>query len=150
MRKNAKWTLVVAATPLFAAVGCESFISLAARTSRDWQFVQSVGGMVVGTPQSTSRGHFLLPVRCDVSGTKAITVRPTAGSSALVCELPIVRIRSSTVFLTIRTTLAAKRNLDARCPPADLGALTAGDYSVIYLSPDGTQHPLGSIKISSQ
>ena len=150
MRKNSAWVLIVATTSLLDAVGCESLVSFTARSSRDWQFVQSVGGIALGTPQRAPGGEVLLPIRCDVSGTTTITVRPTAISSALVCEPPIVRIRSSTVFLTIRTTFANRRNRDARCPPADLGALPAGNYSVIYLSPDGSQHPLGSINSPSQ
>ena len=135
---------------LFVAVGCTSVVSFAARSSRDWQFIQSVGGIALGSPQRDARRHVLLPIRCDVSGTQTITVRPTAINSALVCEPPVVRVRSSTVLLTIRTTIASDHNSNARCPAADLGALAPGEYSVIYRSPDGSQHPLGSIQIPLQ
>ena len=149
MKTRRKWTLTLA-TILFATVGCDSFVAFAARSSRDWQFVQSVGGIALGTPQRDNRRHVLLPIRCDVSGTQTITVSPTAINSTLVCESPIVRVRSSAVFLTIRTSVPSKRFPNARCPDADLGTLTAGEYSVIYRSPDGSQHPLGSIQVPPQ
>ena len=150
MRTKPKWTLIVASILLFA-VGCSSFIvSVAARSSRDWQFVQSVGGIALGTPTRDSHGHVLLPIRCDVSGTQTVTVRPTAFSSILVCEPPLIQVRATTVFLTIRTTVASNHNSDARCPTVDLGAFSAGEYSVTYLSPDGSQHPIGSIQIPRQ
>jgi predicted RNase H-like HicB family nuclease len=73
---------LVAVALLVAVAGCETIISSAARSSRDWQFVQSVGGLALGTPQRDDRGH-VLPIRCDVSGTRTITVHPTAINSAL-------------------------------------------------------------------
>lgn len=142
-----KWPLLAAITFSLVAVGCTSLVSVAFRSACDWQFVQSVGGIALGTPQRDDRGHVLLPIRCNVSGFQTITVRPTTINSGIVCEPPLVRVRSSTVFLTIRTTIPSKRNPNARCPAADLGALAAGEYSVIYHSPDGSQHPLGSIQI---
>ena len=125
-------------------------VSGVARSSRDWQFVQSVGGIALGTPTRDRRGYVLLPVRCDVSGTQTITRHPTTMNSVLVCEPPSLRIHSGTVFLTIRTSVASSRNSDSRCPVADLGALPGGAYSVIYRSPDGSQQPIGSIEIPRQ
>jgi len=150
VKTKLKLPILAAVALLVAVAGCETLISSAARSPRDWQFVQSVGGIALGTPQRDDRGHVLLHMRCNVSGTQTITVHPTAINSALVCEPPSVRVRSGTVFLTIRTTVATNRNSNARCPNADLGALTAGQYSVIYRCPDGSQHPLGSIQIPRQ
>jgi hypothetical protein len=141
MKTTLKLPILVAVILLIAVADCDAV------ESRDWQFVQSVGGLALGTPWRDNRGHILLPVRCDVSGTQTITVRPTAMNSALVCEPPDTRVRSSTVLLTIRTVIAGSRKADARCPAADLGAPPAGVYSVIYLSPGGSRHPLGSIHI---
>ena len=59
----------------------------------------------------------------------------------------MARVRATTVFLTVRTTIVSRKHPDARCPIADLGALSVGEYSVIYLSPDGSQHPIGFIQI---
>jgi hypothetical protein len=141
MKTTFKLPILVAVILLIAVSGCNAV------ESRDWKFVQSVGGLALGTPWRDNRGHVLLPVQCDVSGTQTITVHPTAMNSALVCEPPDTRVRSNTVFLTIRTVIAGSRKTDARCPAADVGALPAGVYSVTYLSPDGSRHPLGSIQI---
>jgi hypothetical protein len=132
---------------LLSLAGCESIVSSVARSSCDWSFVQSVGGIALGTPRRDERGHVLLPIRCDVSGTETITTRPTAINSGNVCVAPQMRVRSGTVYLTVRTSLPSKRYPNARCPDADLGELPAGQYSVIYANPDGSQHPLGSIQI---
>jgi hypothetical protein len=147
MKTNLVLSSLLTGTLLFAGVGCEAIVSSAARSSRDWQFVQSIGGIALGNPERSSRGHTFLPIRCDVSGTHTVTVRPTAINSVLVCEPVSVRVRESNVFLTIRTTIASSHNSDARCPAVDLGTLPAGNYSVIYLSPDGSRHPIGSIQI---
>lgn len=141
-----KLILALLLVSLFTAC-TQSVVSALTRSSCDWQFIQSVGGIAVGPPQRDQRGHVMLPVRCDVSGTQRITRRPTHINSALVCETPVVRIRDGTIFLTIRTTVAGNPKLSSRCPTADLGALAPGRYSVIYRSPGGTNHPLGSIDI---
>jgi hypothetical protein len=60
---------------------------------------------------------------------------------------PVVRVRLNTVFLTIRTTFANHWYPNAVCRPADLGRPAAGTYSVVYLSPDGSQQPIGVIQI---
>ena len=141
MKQNLNLPILVAVVLFVAINGCDAAVS------RDWQFVESVGGLRLGTPSRDGKGHVLLPVRCDVSGTQTISVRPTAMNSSLVCDTPYIRVRNSTVFLTIRVSAAGSRKADSRCPPADLGEPAAGLYSVVYLSPDGSQHPLGSIHI---
>jgi hypothetical protein len=135
---------------LFIAVGCSSVASFATRSLCDWQFVQSVGGIALGKPHRDGRRHVLLPVHCDVSGFQTVTVAPTTINSGIVCESPLVRIRSGTVFLTVRISVASKLYASARCPDADLGVLTAGRYAVIYSSPDGSQHPLGTVQIPAE
>src|SRR5881394_3841678 len=105
-----RFDFLAAIALLVAVAGCDTISLSAVRSSRDWQFIQSVGGIALGTPQRDDHGDVILPIRCDVSGTRTITVHPTALNSALVCEHPSVRVRSPTVFLTIRTTMATNRN----------------------------------------
>jgi hypothetical protein len=137
--------MALAAVSILASARCRSIVSDAAQLSRDWQFVQSVGGLAIGTPQRDSRGYVMLPIRCDVSGSQTITVHPTTMYSGLSCDSPAVRVSSTNICITVRAGLFSKG--DARCPPADLGKLASGDYSVFYLSPDGAQQPLGNIHI---
>jgi hypothetical protein len=109
----------------------QSFFS----SARDWKFVQSVGGLTIGTPSRDDRQHIILPIRCNLA----------VKYSGLACDLPAAHVDSTNVLLTIRTILPGKR--DASCPPADLGKLAIGNYSVFYLNPDGTREPLGSIHV---
>lgn len=139
--------LLLANFLLLTTAGCETLVTGAARTSGDWRFVQSVGGLALGEPRRDDRGHVLLPIKCDVSGTQVVTTRPTAANSALVCETPAVRIRGTAIFLTVRATLASHKNSESRCAPADLGPLSPGRYSVAYLDPDGRTHRLGNIAL---
>lgn len=49
----------------------------AAAEPRDWAFIQSVGGIALGTPYRGAPG-VMLPVRVNVSGTERITTEPRA------------------------------------------------------------------------
>lgn len=140
------FALIVGLAFIAVAIG-QSFGSSIFSKARDWQFVQSVGGLAIGAPHRDDRKHVILPIRCDVSGTQTITIHPTALYSGLACDLPTVHVRSTNVFITVCTVLPGKR--DASCPPADLGKLAGGDYSVLYSSPDGKRVALGSIKVPS-
>ena len=111
---------------------------------RDWRFVQSVGGMAIGQPRRKSNSTYSLPVECNVSGTRAITVHPTALNSAFMCAGFDVRKNGSSVYLTLRTSLFGR---SSRCKAISLGRLTPGTYSVYYRDPDGTSHFLRTFPI---
>ncbi|MGV3663038.1 MAG: hypothetical protein ACO1TE_22830 [Prosthecobacter sp.] len=138
--------LFVCASLLLLLTGCDMLVSRALRHPFSWQAVQAVGGLALGQPQRDERGHVVLPLRCNVSGLEQVTVKPTTLNSALVCEPPLVRVRGSAIYLTVRATVATSRNKSCACTSADLGRLAAGEYSVIYRSPGGEVHPLGSIQ----
>ena len=140
-------SLLLALLLLFAGTNCEMIVLAVSHSSRDWASLQSVGGLALGTPVRDDSGRVALPIRCDVSGTQTITVRPIGIDSGSVCERPIVRVRSNTIYLTVRTMLAGREGLGGLCPPADLGKLATGTYAVIYLDPQGSHHPLGTIQI---
>lgn len=114
---------------LFGAAGC-SF----AGEPQGWGFVQSVGGIEVGTPTKTD-GFWVLPVRSDVSGLQAITVKPTTLNSGLACAGIKASIKSASIYLTVITS-AASPSSSSQCPSAQLGALSPGNYSVFYLGPN--------------
>ena len=118
-----------------AACGC-SLLVWSTRSPRDWQAIQSVGGMELGTPYRDESGDVSLPINCDV----------TRFDSALNCASPAVRVRAQSIYLTARTELAHEGGA-IRCPDAELGELPGGAYSVFYASPDGSEHPLGSVEV---
>jgi hypothetical protein len=144
VKRKFTWLVVIIGLLLIAAAIQRSFASPLFDTKRDWQFVQSVGGMAIGTPHRDDRKHVILPIRCSVAG-ETVTRHPTTGYSGLAFDTPAVRVSSTNVFLTFRTTLPGKR--DAQCPPADLGKLAGGEYAVFYRSPDGAREPVGTIHI---
>lgn len=125
-------------------------MSSAARSTRDWQFVQAVGGIAVGTPQRDANGEVHLPVDCDVSGLRAVTANPSAINSGIVCEAPAVVVRGQSVYIAIVTSLPSEKFGSARCPDAHLGALAPGKYAVFYGSAEDTAHPLGVIEVPDQ
>lgn len=128
---------------LFVTVGVhQSFAWSLFDSSRDWKFVQTVGGAAVSTPHRDERKHVILPIRCSAAG-ETVTQPPTTINSGLAFDTPKVRINGTNIFLTFRTTLPGK--LNAQCPPADLGKLKDGSYAVFYRSPDGSCQSLGNI-----
>jgi hypothetical protein len=139
------WSALIVGLLLVSLAIRQSFGQSIFSTARDWQFVQSVGGLAIGTPHRDDRKHVILPIRCDITGAQTITIHPITGYSGLAFDLPAVRVHSTNVFITVCTILPGKR--DASCPPADLGKLAGGDYSVFYSSPGGKREPLGSIKV---
>jgi len=113
---------------------------------RGWAFVQSTGGIALGTV-SVSEGNWSLAVRADVSGLEEITVRPSLVNSALICERTTATVEDNRIFLTIHTGLL-REGYATSCPPANLGQLRAGSYRVFYRSPAGEPHRLGEIVVS--
>ncbi len=110
-----------------------------------WESMQSLGGISIGTP-SRENATWYLPISCDVSGTKPITVQPTRLNSALATADVKVEVKGSHVSVTVVTTMKS-HNKSSLCRPAALGSLREGTYTVSYRDPDGTQHELGRIEI---
>ena len=148
MKRSASPAVGVAAGLVFAVLGsCSYLVSSAARSTHDWEFVQSVGGISVGTPHRDAAGNVTLPINCDVSGTRAITVQPTTINSGLVCERPRVRVQGQSVYITICSSIPSERYPSARCPDADLGPLAPGTYCVYYGEPPDVEHSLGIVEV---
>lgn len=115
-----------------------------------WSFVQSVGGITVEAP-SLLKGGWVLPVRADVSGFHAVTVKATALNSALVCITTDVAVEGRNMYLTIVTATAQSSsalgypNATSRCPSLGFGEMLPGKYGVFYRGPGETPMPLGEM-----
>ncbi len=101
---------------------------------RSWDFVQSVGGIQVGTPLISEVGGWVLPVVADVSGTKKVTVAPTTNNSGLVCDTK-ASVEGQAIYVTVSTALP-EGTRTASCPFAGLGKIPYGTYSVLYRGPN--------------
>lgn len=123
-------------------ISCRSNIvaSLSSET-RDWGFVQSVGGMAVSMTDPVT-----LDVDADVSGLRAVTVKPTIINSALAVRRLDHRIEGNTIYLTLVTGLIDK-GMSTSCGSIDLSDTPPGRYTVTYLDPDGTTHHIGEVTV---
>jgi hypothetical protein len=130
-------TFILLFTATIAYAGIAGFLT---KESRNWQFIQSVGGMKISQQGNT------LKVECDVSGTKKITVKPTMINSGIgVRDLKHKRV-GKTIQLNLITSVFEK-GMRSSCKALNLSAYPAGEYSVQYLDPDGTTHFLGKITL---
>lgn len=114
---------------------------------RDWAFIQSVGGIALGSA-SVSEGEWSLAVRANVSGVEKITVKPTILNSALICESITASVQGGTIYLTINSGLA-RDGYSASCPAAHLGQAKEGSYQVFYKSSNGETQRLGEIVLGA-
>ncbi len=120
---------------------------LGACQTRDWAFVQSIGGIAVGEPYARPEGWYL-PVEVDVSGMRTIAVKPTLQNSGLSCLQVEASVQDRQIFLTLVTALAGGgRRTD--CPAVRLGRLAPGSYAVSYRGSDGHAVPLRNIVLGS-
>lgn len=118
-------------------------------TTQDWNFVQSVGGITIGTPQWAD-GEWMLPVHADASGLINNGVQPTTLNSALACKDVKARRRGSTILLALRTNLVGVGGgHGSACPPVHLGRIKDGEYTVKYGASVDNAVPLGSIRIQT-
>lgn len=113
---------------------------------RDWEFIQSVGGITTGDPVFEN-GGWQLPVQCNVAGLRKITVKPTMLNSGLVWADTEARIKDGVIYLSVETTLAGIGDGSSDCGPAMLGDIKPGKYNVMYLSPNKSSNFIGEIEI---
>jgi hypothetical protein len=115
---------------------------------RDWAFVQSVGGMALGTPYQTPEG-VMIPVRVDVSGLQTITTPPTTMSSGLALKEIRVRRAGSNLLLALRTRVAGEGTSSSPKGDVLLGKLEAGRYRVQYAEPKGGAVDLAELLVTA-
>jgi hypothetical protein len=110
----------------FLFVGCST-------EQKDWKFIQDVGGMSIGKPYRTEKG-IMLPVNCDVSGLKTITVKPKIMNSGLSIKEIKVERTNKVISLALVTSVGG----NASCNDLFLGNLPSGEYSIVYKEPNGS------------
>ena len=123
-----------------------SFISLT-RNSRDWTFIQTVGGIKTEKPLETEDG-FYLPVICNVSGQDSVTGKPTGINSALFCLKTKTKIKDNKIYITIITGYPLFEKPDCKSKAVRIGKLKAGDYKVLYKNKESGEHQIGEFTIN--
>jgi hypothetical protein len=140
-----KRILLLAVVLCLQAVG-NAYTQLDIRPGNSWEFIQSVGGIKVGTPTRGDNDQVFLPVLCDVSGLTEITCKPTKVNSALHVQLLTAWVKANQIQITLRSGLVGDEG-SPRCGSVQLGALDSGDYDVYYVGSDKEQHFLSRIKV---
>lgn len=115
------------------------------KTERDWAFVQSVGGALIGVPERVGEGWYL-PLLCDVSGTRKFAVEPRQLNSSLVWAGTQAEVGSGEIAVTISTGIAHHSGTSA-CGAVELGRVRPGTYRIVYRDPDGSRHFMGQVEI---
>jgi hypothetical protein len=145
-----RFRLLVLDGVLLAATACAVCVLVFPLLPRQesWSFVESVGGIAVGTPQRMGQ-IWVLPIEADISGLRNITTKATRPNSGIVCKEVTASVKDRNIYLTL-VTQPAGLGLGgvAECPPTTrLGRMRAGKYTVLYAGPWETPHVIGSISI---
>ncbi len=109
---------------------------------RSFAFLQNRGGIAIA-PVERKNGDWLLPVACNVSGIKTITVTPSVIHASLAWSKSVARIEEKTIYLQVFTAMQGSRAPSAECGPAPLRRARPGSYQVYYLDPppEGEDEP---------
>ena len=113
-----------------------------------WEFMQNRGGIAL-EPAFREAGHWFLPVRCNVSGIKAITTAPRILHAKLAWRQTRAVLEGGRIYVVIVTTKQSLEAPSAVCGLAKLDAAQPGDYEVIYRDPDGILHSMGEVSIGA-
>ncbi len=113
-----------------------------------WEFMQNRGGIAL-EPAFREARHWFLPVRCNVSGIKAITTAPRILHAKRAWRRTSAVIEDGRIYVVIVATKQGLKAPSAACGPAKLEAAQPGDYEVFYRDPDGSLHSMGKVSIGA-
>jgi hypothetical protein len=132
MRKNIKLMLLTLFVSLLFTItkAKADFFNPFART-RSWDFMQEAGGIKVGQPLKIKNDTIFLPIKCDVSGLRTITQKPTMMNSALGVYKVEVKIEKNQILISVVTCIISERYNPA-CKGIYLKKIPSGKYDVFY------------------
>ncbi len=136
--------IIFTVLPTVAVAGLASLV-----TSKhvDWNFIQSVGGIMVLEPTRNENKAVWLPIICNVSGLEKIATKPATINSALVMRKLEHRIEKDKILVYIKTSVIDNQNKDVKTKGINLGNIEQGIYKVEYLNPDNSSHFIREIKV---
>lgn len=119
---------------------------LMTRQARDWNFIQSVGGIKTEKPLETEDGYYL-PVVCNVSGVDSVTIKSSTLNSALFVLKTKTHIKENRIYLTVFTGYSIVGKNDCKCKAVKIGTLKYGSYEIYYKDKDSTEHRIGKFTV---
>lgn len=121
--------------------GCSEYVA----EQRNWEFVQSVGGMRTGKPIKEGELYYL-PLVIDASGLSEITLKPTLLNSGLICSRTGHAIIGNTIYISIFTTVVGSAS-EGGCKSVPLIGIKEGVYEVFYGVNERKAHKFGEVQI---
>ena len=125
------WSLIV------LTAGCGLYSGVA-----DWQFIQSVGGISIGSTAKNDQGEVIVPVECGLAGLNTVTIKPTAINSTYGLKKYKFKIKQSDIYLSI----VYGAGFPEQCTPLNLGKLPDGQYQLFYRA-KGQKNFIGNILV---
>ena len=115
-----------------------------AEERRDWGFIQSVGGLVVG---GQDKNPNWLILRGDVSGLYEFTTKPTQLNSALALKSVNASITENAINVYVTTTVISKKYNATKIEGVNISSAKSGTYTVQYINKDGSVVKVGNVTI---
>lgn len=129
----------------FMASVCALLLSCSVVADRkDWDFIQSVGGIRLG---GQDKNPDWLILRGDVSGLHEFTVKPKQVNSALALKKVSLLRENNELNIFIVTTLISSKCSNTAIEGVDISGIPEGDYIVQYKNMDGSVSNLGEVTI---
>jgi hypothetical protein len=132
-------SLFVFGLVLLPLCGCSNAIRNILSEHKDFEFIQTVGGIEVGDLQALKDESYYLPVKVDVSGLNFVTKKPENLNSALAVSHIGYKIENNLILIWINTCVAG----GGKGPISKgfiIDKLNKGKYSVQYLDKNGTKN----------
>jgi hypothetical protein len=116
------------------------------RETKDWDFIQKVGGIKTEQPYITEDGYYL-PLKCNVSGTDSVTRKPTMVNSSMSCLKIKSTVNGNAIHLKVIAGIPLIGKSDCNCKSVQIGELKPGKYNVYYGDESSFEHPIGVFEI---
>lgn len=143
IKKHIAALIIIAVLPTLTAAGLSKLVT---SKHADWNFIQSVGGIMVEDPIRNDKTIWL-PIICNVSGLERITIKPTTVNSALVAGKVEYKIEKDNILIHFETSLIDGQSKDVRTKGITIENIKPGVYRVEYLNPDNSRHFIRDIKV---
>ena len=114
-----------------------------------WAFVESLGGLKVGTPVKEAEG-WTLPVECDLTGLRKVSVDPTSMNSSLMIREQRWSIQSGQLRLQLLLKPSSYATPESRCQPITLTQPVAARQLEVVYEDGGKLVPLGTIRFDGK
>jgi hypothetical protein len=109
-----------------------------------WEFVQSSGGLQIGSVESLGAEKWRIAIDCDVSGLKRVTRDPITFNSGVVVMRVAHKIEGRRIFISLILNSPSTDSASSMCPPLILTDTASGKYELFYRA-DGIETPVGEL-----